>query len=255
MFRYSFKSKRSLCIKIILTVVILLVAYLYLTYSLIFYRIDSYNLKPSNNNHVYTINNDNSPSVTYGAIGDSLTAGVGVNNYEKSYPYLVAKKIASTSTKVTHINYSYSGARTSNVIKDLLPKVILDKPDVITLLIGTNDVFGNVSQAGFRENYEKIVTDLKSQTTAKINIISIPILGSDSLIWQPHNLYFRAKVLKFNKTIKEIADKNDITYIDLTTPTTKYSSANSSYYSVDMLHPSALSYKYWSQIIYDHLDK
>ncbi len=255
MFRYSFKSKRSLYIKIFVIAVFLLIAYLFLSYSLIFYRLDSYKLKSSDNKHVYIINNESSSSVTYGAIGDSLTSGVGVSSYTNSFPYQVAQKMANTSTKVTHINYSYPGARTSNVIKDLLPKVILDKPEVITLLIGTNDVFGNVSQAVFRNNYEKIITDLKTQTTAKISVVSIPIIGSDSLIWQPHNLYFRAKVLKFNKIIKEIADNNDVAYIDLTTPTTKYSSANSSYYSVDMLHPSTLGYKYWAQIIYDHLDK
>lgn len=243
-------------IKTSLIIIILFFAYLFIANWQIYYRIDKAKLKATDNRHIYIFNeNVNNSSLVYGAMGDSITSGVGVSNYEESYTYQVAQKIAGTSIKVTHFNYSYPGAKTSDVIKDLLPNLIIDKPDVITLLIGINDVHGNVSKTKFKKNYEIILFNLKNQTQAKINVTSIPFIGSNSLLWPPYNYYYKTKTISFNKIIKELAGVNNINYIDLTTPTLKYASSDSPYYSKDRFHPSYEGYKYWAKIIYDNLSK
>jgi len=244
-------------LKICLAVIFPFAAYLLAAHWLIYHRIAAVDLRASDNRHSYIFNEQATTSrgLVYVALGDSLTAGVGASLYEQSYPYLVAQKIAGKATKVTHLNYSYSGARTSDLINDLLAKAIADKPDVVTLLIGTNDVHGNVSQDEFRRNYETLLTRLKTQTTAKINVISVPFIGTDSLLLPPYNYYYDAKIIRFNQIIKELAVSNHINYIDLTTPTLTYASQASGYYAADDFHPSGLGYQYWSQVIYDHLYK
>lgn len=244
-------------IKICLAITFLLIAYLFVANWLLYYHLGKSNLKASDIKHTYIFNEDikNSSSIIYGALGDSLTSGVGVSNYEQSYPYLVAQKIASTSTKVIHLNYSYPGAKTNDLIKNLLPKIIIDKPDIITLLIGTNDVHDYISKDEFKNNYETILIQLKTKTNAKINVISIPFIGTNSLIYPPFNYYYNSRIINFNKVIKELADSNNINYIDLTTPTAQYSSSISTYYSIDNFHPSNLGYMTWAKIIYDNINK
>lgn len=244
-------------LKVFFSIVAVFFIYLLIVNWSVYYRIGKVGLKASDNRHSYVFNEQitNSKGLVYVALGDSLTAGVGVSEYEQSYPYLVSQKIAGTSTKVTHLNFSYSGARTSNLINDLLSKAIADQPDLITLLIGTNDVLGNVSQDEFRRNYTTILEQLKNQTAAKINIISIPFLGTNSLLLPPYNCYYQNRIISFNKVIKDLALQNGFNYIDLTAPTASYSTRFSDYYAVDNLHPSTLGYQFWSSIIYDNLSQ
>lgn len=239
----------------VLCFIVVVAAYLFIVNWLIYYRLDVIGLRPSNQTHNYVINQAGSDMLVYLAIGDSLTAGTGVDDYSQSYPYLVAKKLAGNSTEVLHLNSSYPGARTSDVLNNLLVDELINQADVITLLIGTNDVHGGVSTRGFSSNYEKIILKLRSQSEAKINLISIPEIGNNSLFWPPFNYYFRQRVLKFNKIIENLAIKNELNFIDLTTPTLEYAAKPSSYYAKDNFHPSASAYESWSQIIYKQLDK
>lgn len=223
----------------------------------IYFRMGLSGLMASDNHHEYLFNQEQGSAypIIYAALGDSLTAGVGVENYEDSYPYLVAKKIAGNSFRVIHHNFSYQGARTINIINDLLIKTIADQPDIITILIGTNDVHGHVSAADFEKNYQTILAQLKSQTSAKINLISIPYLGSESLLLPPFNYYFHSRVDSFNKIIKNLAEENGLNYIDIASPSDQAEFRIKAYYSRDEFHPAAAGYKYWSQIIYDNLNK
>lgn len=244
-------------IKISLAVIAIAVAYLLTANWLIYYRLGAADLKATDNQHRYDFNDQAtaSPELIYAALGDSLTSGVGTNNYQHSYPYLIAQQLAGSDIQVLHYNYSFPGARTQDIIDSLLDKAIADQPDVVTLLIGTNDIHGQVSLAKFQQNYETILARLSTETTAKINIISIPFIGTDSLLWPPYNRYYRFRVNKFNAIIKDLATARSLNYIDLAGLTSQYAVHSSPYYSSDNFHPSNLGYQYWSQIIYDHLNK
>jgi len=248
------KTRPSLAI-LILSLVVLGVLYLFIVNWWIYYRLDEVGLRPSDQAHSYIINQTGSDPIVYLAIGDSLTAGTGVDDYSQAYPYLIAQKLAGEDAEVLHSNSSYPGARTSDVLNNLLEDQLLNQADVITLLIGTNDIQGGVSAPEFSSNYEKIILKLLSQSDAKINLVSIPEIGNNSLFLPPFNYYFRYRVLKFNKIIHSLAVSNDLNFIDLTTPTLEYAAKSGPYYSKDNFHPSASAYENWAQIIYEHLDK
>lgn len=240
---------------ICLGIFFLLGLYLYLVNWSIYNHLDKIGLKASDNRHEYVFNGaPNGEELIYVALGDSLTAGTGVDNYEDSYPYLVAARLAQGKTKLIHHNYSYQGARTADLMENLLPQALKENPNLVTLLIGTNDVQGNVATAVFRQNYEIIISRLKNESEAKINLISIPFIGADSVFLPPYNYYYHARIIHFNEIIKELAAKYQLNYIDLTTPTRKYASAAGPYYAADSFHPSAVGYSFWAQIIYDHLN-
>lgn len=108
-----------------------------------------------------------------------------------------------------------------------LESIIACKPDFLTILIGTNDANSEIKNVPdekmlkklslpkipdknwFIENLEKIISELKEKTDAKIALCSIPIMGEE----------LSSKAFKqgidYSKTICEIAKKNDISYLPI----------------------------------------
>lgn len=238
-----------------IAVIISLAGYLFAAHHFIYKRISGAGLKSPDSKGEYLISSgiNTGAKITYTALGDSLTAGVGVSKYEDSYPYRLAQTMSGGSGVILR-DRAYPGARTSDLIKDLLDTAINDQPDIITLLIGVNDVHGNVSKKIFTENYAEILRRLKTETKARIVAISIPYIGTDSLLLPPYNLYFKYRTVEYNKIIKKLAQENNIEYADLYTPTERMF-ANPALYSADSFHPSASGYRLWSEIIYADYNK
>jgi lysophospholipase L1-like esterase len=239
-----------------ITVFIFLVVYLFATHYYIYKRISAAGLKASDTKGEYIIRSgvNNGASLIYTALGDSLTAGVGVLKYEESFPYQLAQKISGGSGNIILRDRAYPGARTSDLISHLLTTAINDQPDIVTLLIGVNDIHGNVSETNFSKNYAEILRRLKTETQAKIFAISIPYIGTAALLLPPFNFYFKYETIEYNKIIKKLALANNIEYVDLYTPTESIFK-NAALYSTDSFHPSAKGYSLWAEIIYANFNK
>ncbi|MFA6467050.1 MAG: SGNH/GDSL hydrolase family protein [Patescibacteria group bacterium] len=249
------KNKKIL---VALIVVLGLAIYLYLAHFSIYYKLGHTDLRPTDRHIDYTITSsqENSVDFIYVALGDSLASGVGVDKYEDSYPYLLAEKIAAASDKTISLkNFSFPGAKTSQVISNQLSQAISAEPDMITILIGTNDVHGNISLDKFKKNYDYILEKLTTTTKAEIYILGLPNIGTDKLLWPPYNYYFRQKTSDYNTIIKELADKYNLVYIDLEKVTLEEFNKDNKYYASDLFHPSALGYDIWAQIIYGNIYK
>jgi len=241
---------------IIILVVIVLGIYLNRAYAHIYNTLDQAHLLAPDKLGTYVVgDNKSSTNLTYVALGDSLTAGVGTTEYQDSYPYLLAQKLAGTQTKVTLTNLAIPGFKTKDLIDNSLATAIVSQPDIITLLIGVNDLHGNISATDFQQNYQQILTELTTKTTAQIYLINLPQIGSNQLLWPPYNYYFRWQTKNFNQIIKDLAVQYKLNYIDLNTPTAQVLKNNGPIYSVDSFHPSALSYKSWAEIIYANFNK
>ena len=235
----------------------LIALYLYFAHAFIFYYIGQANLKPVDTQKTHIINGGvtTSSELVYTAIGDSLTAGAGVNDYAQSFPYLVASKIAGHDQRVVLNNYSVPGYRTDDLINYLVNPALASSSNIITLLVGTNDVHGNINEKDFSQNYRTILDKLKTVTDAKVYIISIPFIGSRSLILPPYNIYYDQRIINFNKIIFNLAQEYNFNYVDIATPTKDLFKSDGAHYSADAFHPSAAGYALWANIIYDTINK
>ncbi len=248
------KNKKLL---IFLLIILLGGIYLYLAHFFIYYRLGHSDLLDVERQAVYDIGDSQASSATlvYVALGDSFTAGRGASSYQESFPYLLAEKLAKDkSAKITLKNFSSSGVRTSQLIAGQLDQAISAKPDIITLLIGTNDVHGNIKEAVFQKNYIYILDQLVQKTPAKIYLIGLPNNGTDGLLWPPYGYYFRQKTKAYNQIIQGLAEDYGLTYIDLEKGLVELSEQDG-YYSQDLFHPSTAGYQLWSQIIYADVNK
>ncbi|HRH23851.1 MAG TPA: SGNH/GDSL hydrolase family protein [Candidatus Magasanikbacteria bacterium] len=244
-------------ILLIFLIVALLSIGLYLnrSYAHIYDTIDSVGLQASLKEREYTISSSVSTSqVVYVAIGDSLTSGVGTTAYEMSYPYKLGEKIAENGSTVILRNYSYPGARTKGIIENVLPLVQEEKADIITILLGINDVHGNVSLTDFREQYSQILKELTSKSDVTIYTIALPFIGAPALLSFPYQYYFDWRTRKFNRVIEQLSAETHVHFIDLYSPTEKLFKEKGFHYSADFFHPSEEGYRMWSTVIYDRLN-
>lgn len=247
------KSKRKFSL-IFICAIIIVGGYLWFGYANIYNRITAGGLSVVDTQYVYYFNLWSSQRLKYSAMGDSLTAAAGATKYENSYPYLLAKNIAGNERQVVLKDFSLLGARTEDVINKLMPLVIEEQPDMVTLLIGINDVRERESEQNFKKNYTYIVDSLSKQTSAKIYLISIPLIGSETVYLPPYNFYFKQKTIIFNEIIKTIAKDYNLQYIDITTPTENIFKKDGSHYSADSFHLSDEGYKILADEIYDNLN-
>lgn len=267
MFKIRNSNKKKLLVLAIILVIIA-AAYLNRAYSHIYGVLGAADLKPANGQGTYLmgetnliegvnpINNMATTSLIYVALGDSLTAGVGTDSYQEILPYLLAEKFSAGGDKqVVLKNHSVSGAETADVITNLLSTAINDNPDIVTLLIGVNDIHNKVSVAKFAENYEEILNRLQRGTKAKIYVINLPFIGSDKLMLPPYQALFDERTREFNEVIRGLAAKYSTKYIDLYSPTVNLFKRSGDHYSQDLFHPSATGYKVWSDIIYDRINQ
>jgi lysophospholipase L1-like esterase len=248
---------KKIVFKIIVLFFLAVGSLLLLTHHYIYYKIKEAGLIGSDKNHMYILNENAalSQNLTYVALGDSLTAGTGVDKYEDSYPYLVAKELSKSAGKISLEDFSYPGFRTDDLIKNLLVPAIAANPDIITLLIGTNDIHGNYRLTTFKTNYQNILEQLTKKTYAKIYVISIPYIGSNSLLLPPWNYYLDQRTASFNQVIQELAKTYKVKYVDIAKPTKELLKKNGPHYAADNFHPSAIGYAIWAKIIGEEILK
>ena len=124
--------------------------------------------------------------------GDSITdAKRDKRNYHdmgKGYPKYASELIAKAfpDAGIEFINLGISGNRTDQLFDRLYPDASALEPDVISILIGINDIWhrhgtGKIetTDAQIEANYRAILERLKAQTNAKIVILAPYLLDSE----------------------------------------------------------------------------
>ncbi len=153
--------------------------------------------------------------------GDSITdAGRDRRNYHNmgnGYAKFASELIAcaNPTANIEFINLGIGGNRSDQLFDRLYPDAIALEPDVISILIGINDVWhrhGGEQIATTDEQYEvnlrTILTRLRSKTNAKIIVLSPFLLDAeDKQGW-------RDEVDRLIPIAKRLADK----YADLFIP-------------------------------------
>ena len=180
--------------------------------------------------------------------GDSITdAGRDKRNYHSmgnGYPKYAAAMIREKfpDADIEIINQGISGNRTDQLFDRLYPDAIAFEPDVVSILIGINDIWHRhganrieTTDEQVATNYRAILTRLKKQTNAKIIMLSPFLLDNEE------KEAWRVELESILPIIRSLADEFADAYIPLdelfaqalkTQPEPKF-------YSADGVHPNA----------------
>lgn len=105
------------------------------------------------------------------------------------------------------VNAGVNGSTSADLLKRVDTDIVACSPDAVTLLIGTNDVRDGVPLDQYRNNLDAIVERIKSMTSARIALMSLPPLGEDLDTEINHHLS------AYNAAIKETATRTHIGYV------------------------------------------
>ena len=189
--------------------------------------------------------------------GDSITdADRDRRNYHhlgNGYPKFAAEIISAAHPELEFefINFGISGNRTGQLFDRLYSDAIAFQPDIISVMIGINDVwhrYGNVNVMTRNEqieaNYRAILSDLRKYTTAKIVVISPYLLDCDD----------KEPIREDLKTVLPIIRKLADEYADVYIPLDKHfeealkTAPEKLYYSADGVHPNENGAKFIAKL-------
>ena len=179
--------------------------------------------------------------------GDSITdAGRDKRNFYDlgaGYPKYVAEHIraAYPGADFEFINLGISGNRTCQLFDRLYPDAIALQPDVISILIGINDVWHRhdankiaTTDAQLELNYREILKRIKAETNAKIVILSPYVLDA------PVTQNLKADLITVLPIVKKLADEYADAYVPLQELFDEAIKTQPAplYYSPDGVHPN-----------------
>ena len=178
--------------------------------------------------------------------GDSITdAGRDKRNYHdmgRGYPKFASQKLreAFPHKELEFINLGISGNRTSQLFDRLYADAIQLQPDVISIMIGINDVWHRhnnmilTSDEQIALNYRSILKRLKNETNAKIVMIAPYLLEAAD----------KEGIREDLKTVHPIIEGLAREFADVYIPLNEHfaealkTQPEPKYYSADGVHPN-----------------
>ena len=183
--------------------------------------------------------------IIYVALGDSTGSGVGAT--EGGYVARLFKRLLTHRPGSKLINLCFSGATTSDVLREQLDSGIAAAPELVTLGIGINDIGHNVSLEQFAKNYDQILARLRSDTRATIVVTNIPDISSAPRIPTSIRDEYQQQIIEFNRRLTEIAAAHGAIVFDVYSITHNELPSHPEYFSGDGFHPSDEGYELWAQ--------
>ena len=187
--------------------------------------------------------------IRYLALGDSYTIGTGASSGSRSWPSLVAQRLReATGQEVELTNPAVNGYTTENLIAKELGYVERLKPDLVTVLIGVNDLVQKRSRADYRKSLA-IVYDAVA-VVDRVACVSIPDwadVPAARSFGQPE--FLRTRTQAFNDIALQESKARGFRWVDIT-EASRSGSGKRGWIAGDNLHPGDIQYAAWAEVIW-----
>ena len=149
------------------------------------------------------------------SIGDSLT--IGSRSY-LGYPEYCGNFLSKQTNKSWNVlNHSVAGYTTIDIARSIdknFTSLKTAKPDIATILIGTNDLKLNTKPEIFKIAYQQLVTKTRLIVGSNnILLLEIPRLMNEVML--PYNIAMNNIISNYNEIISLSAIQNELIYMSL----------------------------------------
>ncbi len=148
-----------------------------------------------------------------------------------------------------------SGETTSQFLSRFRDDVINNKPALVIINGGTNDIAGNTGPYNAELTFGNIVSMAELAKANGIKVILTSVLPVDVYPWSPSVENVPDKIKTLNDRIKNYAAKNKLIYVDYYTPMATETLALNPAYSNDGVHPTPAGYDVMEEIILKAIKK
>jgi acyl-CoA thioesterase I len=180
--------------------------------------------------------------VRYLALGDSYTICTGASSEDRSWPSIVAARMGAELT-----NPAVNGYTTKDLIRDELPLFAKVGPDLVTVLIGVNDLVQGRTLDQYRRSLAAIYDAV---ATARVVAISIPTwsyVPAAAGFGGPERVGRLTRA--FNDAALAEATARGFPWVDLGPVSTSRIGTNG-WIASDELHPADAQYAAWADVIW-----
>jgi lysophospholipase L1-like esterase len=192
----------------------------------------------------------------YLALGDSYTIGTGASSPTRGWPAIIAARLAEqTGRQVELTNPAINGFTTQDLIEDELPQVRRLKPDLVTILIGVNDLVRDLSPDLYRTALARIYDEVGKEKApdCRVFAVSIPnwsVVPAAREFGDPERI--RDLTDAFNDIAREEADARGFGWIDITAASLS-GLGTPDWIAADGLHPGDNQYAAWAEVIWHNI--
>jgi acyl-CoA thioesterase I len=194
--------------------------------------------------------------IRYVAIGDSYTVATGIDEKD-SWPFQLTQKLKSAGIEINLIEIlGMRGATSQQTLNEVIPLLKNLKPEFISLLIGVNDwIREGASSSKFKIRIKNLIDEIQSNlpTPRKLLLVTIPDFSCSP---QKKNWGYGKSatngITRLNKILNTEAVLRNLVIVDIY-PLSQNLCSQFGMFSDDGVHPSALQYSKWVDLIFPHL--
>jgi lysophospholipase L1-like esterase len=178
--------------------------------------------------------------------GDSVTdAGrdrSDPHDMGNGYPRYASAMIQDSfpDTELEFVNLGIGGNRTEHLVERLETDFIEIQPDIISIMIGVNDVWHHYSHGietsdeQFEQNYRAVLDAIKTRTSARILMIQPFLLETVD----PAKQAYTEELARKQAIVKKLADEYADAYLPLDEILHAETEEEPAYYAADGVHPT-----------------
>ncbi len=182
-------------------------------------------------------------ALRYLALGDSYTIGTGASGESRAWPSIIAARLGAEVT-----NPAVNGYTTLDLIRDELPYLERVQPDLVTVLIGVNDLVQGRSADQYRRSLTTIYDAVRGRGVAAVSIPTWSYVPAAAAFGGKDRV--ERLTGAFNDVARVEATKRGFTWIDITEASTS-GIGTRGWIASDQLHPGDVQYAAWAEVIYE----
>lgn len=205
--------------------------------------------------------------ITLVVVGDSTTAGVGVDRPQDALPYRIAQRVADDMTRpVRVISYGWAGARTSDMLRQQIDHAagrtaaptergpFLADADLVAVVVGANDATHQTPPRRYRAEVRATLDRIRAEAPrARIALCGIPLFRGALPAFEPL-IFIADQYARLLRPIgRDEAARAGVAYADIFTKVPPIVAGRPDILSRDGFHPSAATYDVWASVITDAL--
>ena len=186
-------------------------------------------------------------TVRYVALGDSYTIGTSVTEAER-WPNQLVERVEQLELAG---NPAVNGYTSLDLINDELPTLDVLQPELVSVLIGVNDVVQGVPDAQYAGNVAVIMEELLTRLPAgRILCIATPdytVTPSGEAFGDP--VQQSDAIVRANAIMREACESRAIRFVPEIFEISQAARDDRSLVADDGLHPSGAQYRRWVDVI------
>jgi lysophospholipase L1-like esterase len=181
-------------------------------------------------------------TLKYLALGDSYTIGTGASDAAHAWPSIIAARLGAELT-----NPAVNGYTTLDLIREELPYVKRVEPDVVSVLIGVNDLVQGRSADEYRRSLTTIFDAVSGRPVVAVSIPTWSYVPAAADFGGKDRVDRLTRL--FNEVARDQAEGRGYVWVDLT-EASKSGVGTQGWIASDDLHPGDAQYAAWAEAIW-----